>query len=72
MSKFFYDDPSNNQERGTTPQISKKNLRFGTKKAPAQITVQTEERKKEVQAIMEENKWVANILVDAEKEEDTG
>lgn len=70
MSKFFYDGKANNNnERGTKTMGRVQSARLGTKKAPAKISVKSDERKQELQAIFTENKWVAEIDVDAEKAE---
>ena len=70
MSKFFYDGKANNNnERGIGSIGGDKAARLGTKKAPAQISVKTEARKQELAAIFAENKWVGDIAVDAEQDE---
>ena len=49
------------------------NIRYhklGTKKNPATVSVQTEERKKEVSAVFQENKWVSIVNVAPDKPED--
>jgi len=70
MSKFFYDGKANNNnERGSGSLDAKKTLRIGTKKLPAKLVVKTDERKQEVMTILEENKWIADIVVDAEQDE---
>lgn len=46
-----------------------KNIRLGTDKAPANITVPTEERKLELISVFEENGWASIITVDAKSEE---
>ena len=70
MSKFFYDGKANNNnERGSGSIAGDKAMRMGTKKAPARISVKTEARKQEVADILAENKWVGDITVDAEHDE---
>ncbi len=70
MTRFFYDhNLSKSTERGNSAQSGKKTIRLGTEKAPAKISVQSEERKAEILAIFAENKWVCEITVDAEKDE---
>ena len=44
--------------------------RPGTKKNPVTVYVQTEERKKEVDAIFKENNWVSIIVIDPDRPED--
>jgi len=46
-----------------------KTVRLGTDKAPAQLSVQTEERKQELIGVFEENGWASIITVDATQEE---
>ncbi|MCL6269362.1 SEC-C metal-binding domain-containing protein [Sansalvadorimonas sp. 2012CJ34-2] len=46
-----------------------KTAKLGTKKNPANVVVQTEERFKEIKAIALENSWVINIEHNEEKEE---
>ncbi len=46
-----------------------KTAKLGTKKNPANVTVQTEERFREVEVIALENSWVINIEQNEEKEE---
>jgi SWIM/SEC-C metal-binding protein len=48
----------------------KKTPRLGTEKKPANVTVQTEERSKELSAVFEKNGWTCNITVDADVPED--
>jgi SWIM/SEC-C metal-binding protein len=44
--------------------------KLGTKKNPATVYVQTEVRKKEVQAVFQENNWVSRIIIDPDRPED--
>lgn len=73
MSRFFFDGKANNNsERGRRiVGGGDKTLKLGTKKKPAQITVQTEERKTEIEAVFKENKWFAEITVSADVAENT-
>ena len=48
----------------------KKDARLGTKRNPAVVTVQTEERRKEVAAIFEERGWAHRIEINPDKPED--
>jgi len=71
MSKFFYHGKANNNnERGSASFGGNKVVRLGSKNAPAQISVKTEARKAELEAILKENKWIAEVTLDAEKSED--
>ena len=48
----------------------KKTAKLGTKKKPAVVNVQTEERLKEVASIFEEKNWKYTIGLDPDKPED--
>jgi SWIM/SEC-C metal-binding protein len=48
----------------------KKTAKLGTKKKPAVVNVQTEERLKEVASIFEENNWKHIIGLEPDKPED--
>jgi SWIM/SEC-C metal-binding protein len=48
----------------------KKEARLGTKRNPAVVTVQTEERGKEIAAIFEEKGWEYKIQIKPDKPED--
>ncbi len=69
-------DPEYNRKpqcrRGTRMKIydGKKHARLGTKRNPALVTVQTEERRKEVAAIFEEKGWEHETEVAPDKPED--
>ncbi|WP_444997869.1 PBPRA1643 family SWIM/SEC-C metal-binding motif protein [Aliikangiella sp. IMCC44359] len=70
MSKFFYHGKANNNnERGSSSFGGNKSVRLGTVKAPAVLSVKTEERKSELEKVLSNNKWVGNISVDADSEE---
>ena len=72
MAKIFQKGPAMKQaERSKANFKTKKNLRLGTKKAPAQISVQTEERKQELTAVFSTNGWACVIKVDSEQDENT-
>ncbi len=47
-----------------------KTVRLGTDKAPANISVQTEERKLELVSVFEQNGWASIITVTPDVEED--
>jgi SWIM/SEC-C metal-binding protein len=47
-----------------------KNLKLGTDKQPASVSVQTKARSKEVAAIFEEHGWKYEIDIDPDKPED--
>lgn len=48
----------------------KKTAKLGTEKNPAVVTVQTEERAKELEAIFNKNGWKYNIKLEPDKPED--
>jgi SWIM/SEC-C metal-binding protein len=49
----------------------KKTAKLGTDKNPAIVSVQTEERVKELAPVFEKNGWTYKITVDADAPEDT-
>jgi SWIM/SEC-C metal-binding protein len=49
----------------------KKPAKLGTETRPAKVSVQTEQRKAELEAIFERNGWKHEITVDANKPENT-
>jgi len=71
MSRFFYHGNANkNNGSGSGSIAAGKVVRLGTKKAPAQVSVQNEQRKQEIEIIMKENGWIADIKVDEKADED--
>jgi len=65
MSKFFFDGKANNNnERGKKRVGGDRVLKMGTKKSPAQLSVQTEERKTKIEALLADNQWFADIVID--------
>ncbi|MTI15379.1 PBPRA1643 family SWIM/SEC-C metal-binding motif protein [Sansalvadorimonas verongulae] len=48
----------------------KRQARLGTEKNPASVTVQTEERKAELEKIFQEHEWAFSIAVNEEAVED--
>ncbi len=72
MAKIFQKGPAMKQaERSKSHFKINNNLRLGTRKAPARISVQTEERKQELAAVFEKNGWDCVIQVDSEQDENT-
>ena len=71
MSKFFFDGKaSNNNARGAGKVGGgKKSSRLGSKRSPAEISVQSEAKQSEVEAILSENKWFGNVVIDADNDE---
>jgi SWIM/SEC-C metal-binding protein len=71
MSKFFFHgQASNNSERGQGKVGGgKKALKLGSKGLPAEISVQTEARQSEVEALLADNKWTGNVVVNADESE---
>ena len=73
MAKIFQKGPAMKQaEQIKTNYEVKKNVRLGTRKAPARISVQTEEREQELAAVFAENGWACVIEVDSEQDENIG
>ena len=48
----------------------KKTAKLGTKKNPAVVRVQTEEKRKEVTTLFEENHWEYSIVLEPDQPED--
>jgi SWIM/SEC-C metal-binding protein len=70
MAKIFQKGPALKQaEQGKSNFKDKNTFRLGTRKAPAQISVQTEEREQELAAICADNGWVCVIDVNPEQDE---
>ena len=71
MAKIFQKGPAMKQaDRGKSNFETKSALRLGSRKAPAQIRVQTEAREQELAAVCAENGWACVIEVDSEQNED--
>jgi SWIM/SEC-C metal-binding protein len=70
MAKIFQKGPAMKQaeQRKTNFEV-KKTFRLGTRKAPAQISVQTPEREQELAAVFAENDWACVIEVNSEQDE---
>ncbi|MDQ7050017.1 MAG: SEC-C metal-binding domain-containing protein [Enterobacterales bacterium] len=71
MSKFFFDGKANNNNERGKKRVGggDRILKLGTKKSPAQISVQNEARKVEIDAIIAKNQWFADIKIDADAPE---
>ncbi|MEH6347205.1 MAG: PBPRA1643 family SWIM/SEC-C metal-binding motif protein [Bermanella sp.] len=70
MSKFFYKGGLMKKPEHSSAGFEVKNtVRLGTKKAPAAITVKTEERKTELLAVLADNNWIGEVEVKADQEE---
>jgi len=70
MSNYpFKDMGMKKAELGNSTFVQKKPARIGSKKSPAQISVQTEARKAELMLIFQESAWNAEIIVDPDKAE---
>jgi len=71
MSKFFYKGGSMKKPEHSSAGFNvSKTVRLGTDKAPANISVQTEERKQELITVFSENGWASIIKVNADQPED--
>jgi SWIM/SEC-C metal-binding protein len=71
MAKIFQKGPAMKQAEKRKANFEvKSTLRLGTRKAPAQISVQTEEREQELAAVFAKNAWVCVIEVNSEQDED--
>ena len=70
MAKIFQKGPAMKQaEQRKTDFEVKKTVRLGTRKAPAQISVQTREREQELAAVFAKNGWAFVIEVNSEQDE---
>ena len=70
MAKIFQKGPAIKQAEHNKSNFEIKNtLRLGTRKAPAQISVQTQEREHELAAVFAENGWACVIQVNSEQDE---
>ncbi len=71
MSKFFYKGGSMKKPEHSSAGFAVNNtVRLGTDKAPAKISVQTEERKQELIAVFSEGGWASIITVNSDQAED--
>ncbi len=73
MANIFYNKKMGkpfDAEKGTKKFNSKKMAKLGTKKMPAVVNVQTEERMKEVASKFEEKGWIYTIGLEPDKPED--
>ena len=70
MAKIFQKGPAMKQAEYSKTNFEVKNtLRLGTRKAPAQISVQTQEREQELAAVFAENGWASVIEMNSEQDE---
>lgn len=70
MSKFFFKGrPDVMGNYGQTGYSPKPNIKLGTNEKPLELSVKTEIRKKEIEAILAEKSLVALIKVEPELEE---
>lgn len=70
MAKIFQKGPALRQTENNKSKFETKiTLRLGTRKAPAQISVQTEEREQELSAIFAKNNWVCVIEINPDQDE---
>ena len=70
MAKIFQKGPALKQPKHSKANFEVKNtFRLGTRKAPAQISIQTQEREQELAAVFAENGWTCVIEVNAEQDE---
>ena len=72
MAKIFQKGPALKQGERSKANFEVKNTpRLGTRKAPAQISVQTGQREQELAAVCAENGWACEIEVNADEDENT-
>ena len=71
MTKIFYTGRDSNKEDNDNSDYSnKRSVKYGSEQSPLSLTVTSEGRKLEVEAILNEQKFFASISVDEEGEED--
>ena len=58
------------RDRGVKQIDNNRYQKPGTKRNPATVYVQTEERKKEINAVFQENDWVSKIIIAPDRPED--
>ncbi len=70
MAKIFQKGPALKQAEQTKTNFETKNtFRLGTRKAPAQISVQTQEREQQLAAVCAKNGWACIIELNPEQDE---
>ena len=70
MAKIFQKGPAIKQAEQRKTNFEVKNtFRLGTRKAPAQISVQTREREQELATIFAKNGWVCVIELNSDQDE---
>lgn len=70
MAKIFQKGPALKQAEQRKTNFEVKNTpRLGTRKAPAQISVQSQQREQELAAVFAENDWACVIAVNSEEDE---
>ena len=70
MAKIFQKGPALKQAEHRKTNFEDKNIfRLGTRKAPAQISVQTREREQELAAVFAKNGWACVIELNSEQDE---
>ncbi len=71
MSKFFFKGRlDKTEDYGGYGYKSRRAVKFGTESSPLTLTVTTDERKAELEAILQEHSLFANIEINTEVEED--
>lgn len=70
MSKFFYDNNLNKNANNERLSDSTKRLaKLGTAERPLSLSVQTKDRKLEIEAVLNEKKLFASIQIEPDAEE---
>jgi SWIM/SEC-C metal-binding protein len=70
MTKIFYTGrDANKEDHENSDYSNKRSVKYGSEQSPLSLTVISEDRKLEVEAILNEQKFFANISVDEEGEE---
>ncbi|KLV03842.1 zinc chelation protein SecC [Photobacterium aquae] len=72
MSKMFYKGRIETRQNHVMSGYNvKRVVKAGTEEAPINVVVNSDERKAEIEALVAEHNLVANIVVDANQEENT-
>ncbi|MDE1229942.1 PBPRA1643 family SWIM/SEC-C metal-binding motif protein [Vibrio aestuarianus] len=72
MSKLFFKGRIETRQNHVLSGYNvNRDIKAGTEESPISVVVKTEERKAEIEKLVSEHSIIANIVVDAEREENT-
>ncbi|MBV1879476.1 MAG: SEC-C domain-containing protein [Pseudomonadales bacterium] len=70
MSRYLHKDlPLKKAALNKTPFETKKSTRIGSKRLPAKLLVQSQERQRELELVCADNNWACEIDIDADQDE---